>query len=216
MSLDKVDTSSQLGRSLLDRREFFRKSILISGAVVTAASGIVPSEGIASAHVLTDTKRRRHNHYDTVPFYRLYNSDYHDHFYTTSRAEDQEARNKYGYQDEGTACYVYSDNSYDDRLAKFYRLYNPDKHDHFYTTDRAEARQARRKYGYNDEGTACYVYKHDSYDNNLVPLYRLYNPDVVDHFYTTSDNERQNAIDNDGYNDEGIACYVYDRRDYNR
>ena len=31
-----------------------------------------------------------------------------------------------------------------------------------------------------------------------------------DHFYTTSITERDNAVAKDGYNGEGVACYVYD------
>ena len=31
-----------------------------------------------------------------------------------------------------------------------------------------------------------------------------------DHFYTTSTTERDNAVAKDGYNNEGVACYVYD------
>lgn len=44
--------------------------------------------------------------------------------------------------------------------------------------------------------------------SNLVPFYRLYNPTVSDHFYTTSRSEADNAVRRLGYSDEGIACYV--------
>jgi len=36
----------------------------------------------------------------------------------------------------------------------------------------------------------------------------MYSPSAVDHFYTTSASERDNAVDNLGYVDEGISCYV--------
>jgi hypothetical protein len=39
-----------------------------------------------------------------------------------------------------------------------------------------------------------------------IPLYRLRN--AVEHLYTTSAAERDNAIAQYGYTDEGIACYV--------
>ncbi len=39
-----------------------------------------------------------------------------------------------------------------------------------------------------------------------VPLYRLRNN--VEHFYTTSAEERDNAVTQYGYTEEGIACYV--------
>lgn len=44
---------------------------------------------------------------------------------------------------------------------------------------------------------------------HTVPLYRLYNGRVVDHFYTTNAAERDNARDRLGYTDEGVAGYVY-------
>ena len=40
----------------------------------------------------------------------------------------------------------------------------------------------------------------------LVPLYRLQGHG--DHFYTTSADERDNAVSQYGYANEGIACYV--------
>lgn len=42
----------------------------------------------------------------------------------------------------------------------------------------------------------------------IVPLYRLQGHG--DHFYTTSAQERDNAIAQYGYVSEGIACYVND------
>ncbi|CAN5331376.1 hypothetical protein BH10ACI2_BH10ACI2_02850 [soil metagenome] len=39
-----------------------------------------------------------------------------------------------------------------------------------------------------------------------VPLYRLF---LGDHFYTTNKAERDSAVQNAGYRDEGIAGYVY-------
>jgi hypothetical protein len=37
----------------------------------------------------------------------------------------------------------------------------------------------------------------------------MYNPSIYDHFYTTSEPERENAIRNLGYSDEGITGYIY-------
>lgn len=42
-----------------------------------------------------------------------------------------------------------------------------------------------------------------------VPLYRLYREAEGNHFFTTSEPERNNARDNLGYLDEGIAGYVW-------
>ena len=42
-----------------------------------------------------------------------------------------------------------------------------------------------------------------------IPLHRLYNGTTGDHFYTTSEGERDNAIAAYGYSSEGIAAYVW-------
>jgi hypothetical protein len=43
----------------------------------------------------------------------------------------------------------------------------------------------------------------------MVPLFRMYNPRAANHFYTTSASERDDAVHNFGYQDDGIAGYVY-------
>ena len=42
-----------------------------------------------------------------------------------------------------------------------------------------------------------------------IPLYRLRQPASDNHFYTTSANERDNAINNLGYISEGIGGHVW-------
>ncbi|GAA4630133.1 hypothetical protein GCM10023196_054210 [Actinoallomurus vinaceus] len=46
-------------------------------------------------------------------------------------------------------------------------------------------------------------------DPARVPLFRLWNPAIGDHFYTTSVEERNNAVVRYGYLSEGIACEVF-------
>jgi CspA family cold shock protein len=41
-----------------------------------------------------------------------------------------------------------------------------------------------------------------------VPLLRAFSPASVDHFYTTDVAERDNAVANVGYRNEGVACHV--------
>ncbi|OJA07521.1 hypothetical protein AZE42_10754 [Rhizopogon vesiculosus] len=43
-----------------------------------------------------------------------------------------------------------------------------------------------------------------------IPLYRLYNPTIVDHLYTTSTAQKESAAAQDGYRHEGIAGHVYE------
>jgi Repeat of unknown function (DUF5648) len=44
---------------------------------------------------------------------------------------------------------------------------------------------------------------------DAVPLFRVYDANAGDHFYTTSVAQRNNAITNLAYSDEGIAGYVF-------
>lgn len=50
---------------------------------------------------------------------------------------------------------------------------------------------------------------HQSNVPGTVPLYRLYQPTIIDHFYTTNISEAQNAIQHLGYNDEGVAARIW-------
>jgi len=42
-----------------------------------------------------------------------------------------------------------------------------------------------------------------------VPLYRAFQPDAIDHFYTTSFSEWRRATKHDGFQPEGITGYVF-------
>lgn len=143
-----------------------------------------------------------------VPLYQLLNGSG-DHFYTVSTAERDNAIAAFGYGDQGVACYVYPVAA--TGLVPFYRQYLGNNGDHFYTTDLFERDLAIGNLGYQAEGIACLVETAAGaahFPNpNTVPLYRLAHP-AGDHFYTTDDGERQNAINAIGYVDEGIAGYV--------
>ena len=58
------------------------------------------------------------------------------------------------------------------------------------------------KSGYVSEGDAALVFPTQAPDT--VPLFRLYNRDIHDHFYTTSASERDNAISRFQYSNEAI------------
>jgi hypothetical protein len=85
--------------------------------------------------------------------------------------------------------------------------------DHFYTTSAQELAGAIAGVGYVSEGVACWVFPLPTPPipppGGTTPLYRLFNWGNGDHFYTTSVAERDGAIQNAGYADEGVACYVY-------
>ena len=85
---------------------------------------------------------------------------------------------------------------------------------HFYTIDPDEAERALDEYGYRLDGVtvAGHVFpeRHNVGSAATVPLYRLYNPTLVDHFYTIDPAERATAL-NLGYINDGIpvACHVF-------
>lgn len=87
--------------------------------------------------------------------------------------------------------------------------------DHFYTTSSAEAETAVQQHGYQLDGVpiAGYVFPEPSSFGSIrtVPLYRLYNPGLDDHFYTIDVQERNSAMGN-GYVNDGvpIAGYIFD------
>jgi hypothetical protein len=186
------------------RRTFFKNALSISGAAtLTALTGVTVPE-IASAHSLK-------SHIQLPPFsnltllYRLFSPRTGDHFYTINRDEADKAVNSYGYNDEGSACFVLSQSF--NATVPLYRLYSPRTGDHFYTTNQDEADKAASSFGYNYEGIACYVLHNRRNVSFALPLYRLYNSHSGDHFYTTSTAERDSAAQG-GYTKEGVACYV--------
>lgn len=100
-------------------------------------------------------------------------------------------------------------------LVPVYRLYSPSLGDHFYTLSKAESDNAAANDGYNFEGIAFYVFANPTDVPNLMPVYRLFNPTVEDHFYTISQTERDSA-ETIGYNYEGIAFYAFPMADPNQ
>lgn len=133
-------------------------------------------------------------------FYRLYNPNSGDHFYTSDTNEVKSAKN-YGYVEESWASQIYSEQRPD--TIALHRMYNQKTGDHFYTSDINEVTTAK-KLGYLDEGNAGYIY--NSQKEGTVPLYRLFNSAAGDHFYT-EDANLENAM-RYGYKYEGIAGYL--------
>jgi hypothetical protein len=87
-----------------------------------------------------------------------------------------------------------------------YRIADLRTGDHLFTISFDEminAVQGGGKY----EGVAARCF--DSQQPGTVPLYRLFAPSTVDHFYTTDEREAEIATVGGVYRREGIACYVY-------
>ncbi|HEY4384976.1 MAG TPA: hypothetical protein VGN34_10930 [Ktedonobacteraceae bacterium] len=186
------------------RRQFFKKMLGVSGAAaLTTFAGLTAPE-IASARSLQPPNNLPPLS-NLALFYRLYRPSTGVHFYTTDRNEADNAVRRFGYNDEGSACYVITSSFYG--TVPLYRLYNPRTNDHFYTVDAREANRAVFRFGYHREGIACYVLPDNRSVAFSIPFYRLFNRTNGDHFYTTSTSERDSAVSG-GYTDEGIACYV--------
>ncbi|MFH1391813.1 MAG: hypothetical protein ABIH20_05870 [Candidatus Diapherotrites archaeon] len=154
-----------------------------------------------------------------VPFFRLFNEYYIDHFYTAS-ATERDYDGALSYNQEGIVSYIYE--TQEPGTVPLYRMWNGSSgnEDHFYTADFAERNRVIATYagygagasshGYADEGIAGYIYPDNFHPSGTVPLYRLWKGDFGgrDHFYTTNLEERNIAISN-GYHDEGITGYVW-------
>jgi hypothetical protein len=100
--------------------------------------------------------------------------------------------------------------------------------DNFYTIDANERDWCLREGGFTEGKTVCYVLdksiRSDLIDelafagqpNNMrnqsqqpTPLYRLWQNDAGDHFFTTFAQGKDDAIKQWGFQDQGVACYVF-------
>ena len=92
------------------------------------------------------------------------------------------------------------------------RLFNGKSIDHFYTISQEEADTVIDLSGYTEEGIAGFVFSNSPATciatPGTVPLFRVFNGQIVDHFYTTSVAERDLAVLFLGYVDEGVAACV--------
>jgi hypothetical protein len=88
----------------------------------------------------------------------------------------------------------------------YYRLYNPNSHQHHWTTD-ANEYNALGGLGWSKEGIDGYILP--SQATGSVPLYRLYiNAYGGLHLWTTDAFEKNVLSTTQGWTDEGIAGYV--------
>jgi hypothetical protein len=112
-----------------------------------------------------------------------------------------------GYSAEGITGYIFP--TQETQTVPLYRSYQPSVFDHFYTVDKAESDNSVTKLGYSYEGITGYVFSPSgSSCPGAAPWYRAYQATIYDHFYTMSAPERDNAVANLGYSNEGIAAYI--------
>ncbi|KAF8247122.1 hypothetical protein K440DRAFT_661609 [Wilcoxina mikolae CBS 423.85] len=80
--------------------------------------------------------------------------------------------------------------------------------DHFYTTDPKGEDALKTNYEYL--GVLCYVF--DRQVKGTVPVYRSYNENKDDHFYTTSRAEHNHAVQKLGYKAHQIGWFMFDKK----
>jgi RHS repeat-associated protein len=149
-----------------------------------------------------------------VPFYRTFNPNVVDHFYCANHDHIQTAKSQ-GYKFEKTEGFVSHKPFQTTDLKNIFRFYktddvNPRASFHYYTIDETDKDQKIID-GWVYEGITGYCY--GNYHENTVKLYHLElnqtTPDIRrDHFYTTSEIEKNNAINKFGYEDRGFIGYV--------
>jgi len=92
-----------------------------------------------------------------------------------------------------------------------YRLYSPVTLEHLYTTDANEYNTLESYVGtWNGEGQVFSEYSGAGTVGGVAdePYYRLYNPSVLQHLWTTDLNE-YTVLATEGWNQEGIVGYVF-------
>jgi len=92
-----------------------------------------------------------------------------------------------------------------------YRLYSPVTLEHLYSTDPNEYNTLESYVGtWNGEGEVFSEYSGAGTVGGVAdePYYRLYNPSVLQHLWTTDFNE-YTVLATEGWNQEGIVGYVF-------
>ena len=113
----------------------------------------------------------------------------------------------FGYKYEGVGFRILANQA--EGTVALLRYWNSETTDHLYTTNQNEINVtevgAIGNHGYRLEGQLgfCFI---DERNAETVPLYRYFNRDIMDHFYTT-DFKELGGLDSSGL--EGIECYVY-------
>jgi len=151
----------------------------------------------------------------SVGILRYWNEGNHDHLYTVNHQEIGTTHvghtGHHGYKFEGVVGYAYPAQHH---VKPVYRYYKADFHDHFYTADANEIGAHHQgevgKHGYTSEGVGFHIFAH--HHQGLVPVYRYWQPNSHDHFYTANVNEigttHTGQAGQHGYTCEGVLGYV--------
>jgi hypothetical protein len=134
----------------------------------------------------------------TIDVYRFVKGS--DYIYTANPQAEANNLQVRGYRKQGIAFRLFSPDM--PGTTPFYRWYNAQRGDHFYSYDYAGAGKSLR--GYVFEGILGNIAT--SRLTNTRELYRWFNPATGGHFYTTAQNGGDMA--GKGYKFDGIAGYV--------
>lgn len=137
------------------------------------------------------------------------------HLYTTNVAEKRRALAD-GYQDQTATTrpmYVFPRPLLYTglRAVALHRLHNARTGDHLFTADPQEAARALRHQGYSDQNRLDSLWLMPSTSPaapDSVPLLRLWNRELGDHFYTTDGDEASQAVLQHGYRRERSTVRV--------
>ncbi|CAI8021646.1 hypothetical protein GBAR_LOCUS12817, partial [Geodia barretti] len=148
-----------------------------------------------------------------VPLHRYWKLEKTDHFYTINDNEigtiEYGQIGKHGYVYEGIQCQIYEEEV--EHSVPLYRYWKSANSDHFYTTNPKEIGTVTPGEigNHGSEGIVGYCFPTEK--EGTVPLYRYWNPKIVDHFYTTNGIEIGTVTPGEtgkGYISEGVVCYV--------
>jgi hypothetical protein len=145
-----------------------------------------------------------------LPRYRLYLPAIQTHLYTTNPSE-YAALGAIGWTQEGSSYKLPAGPQEMGGVAAVpvYRVYIPSTKRHLWTTSLNEYTTLNNQPSvYTGEGIDGYMFPQDQpAPAGTIPLFRLYNPTIRGHLWTTDSNEYA-TLQTTGWNGEGVAGYV--------
>lgn len=187
----KVDIFMNIDKDLLGQRVTIGSSTL---EVRFTASGDFPDPNVVMHRFWSDTLQ--------------------GHFYTISEEEKDNliAYFSHVWTYEGIAYYTFGDDL-DGNLRPVYRFWSDTLGGHFYTISEEEKLNLLFNWTHvwSYEGVAFYAYPEGLQPPGTSPVYRFWSDTLGHHFYTISEEEKQNLIDTWSavWALEGVAWYAY-------
>ena len=184
-------------------------SFLPTGAMLTSIEFKIDAHGVAILDNLTIGSGAV---VDKVPVYRFWLPTTDEHFYTASETEREKIANQPAWVAESIAYFALPYGS-DPNTKPVYRFWAPKQASHFYTISETEKNKLVNNWSdvWTFEGAFFYAYAPESRPADAVPVYRFWSDLLQDHFYTTSDPEKDKVINMNPalWTYEGIAWYAY-------